>query len=516
MKYFDHKSALRAEKSIIHELKAVKWEDIEKELGIKDYSSLTEEELKKFVEIKTECERREKEYGILYYEPQQYRKDGSETYQQAFHKDDRKIRLILGGNQTGKTEAAVAEGIWIALGIHPWKKIPIPNKGRVIASDLDKGIGEVIGAKYEKMMPKKEIRRIVKYSGGQMKKIFLHNGSTIEFLSYEQDTKSFEGWVGNWAQWDEPPPKDKYIATLRGLMRYKGIMWLAMTPLNEPWIYDDLYLRATQDSKDLGVYNWDIRDNKYLTIEEIEEFEKNLSDDEKEARLHGKFRHLSGLIYKQFDQVHRIKSFEIPKDWTRYCAMDYHPRVPCAILWCAVDPNGIVYFYDEFWIDKTIKTISEGIVAKETEQKVVPKGRVIDSLSATPDRITGSSPQREFLKCGKELNHSLTFRSSDKHWILGKNTVDEYLKVINGKPGVYFFEDKVPRTINSMTHYQWDEYAGTRNDGAVKEKPAKKYAHFADCVRYLLVMRPSYRQDIPREYANQKEYEGHEYTGYRT
>lgn len=494
----------------IGDIEAIRWEEIEKTFP--DLSSLKEKELQKLIILKDECTRRKKEYGILYYKPQKYKKNGEYAYQEAFHKDSNKIRLIFGGNQSGKTESAVAEGIMLSLGIHPYNKMPIPNKGRVIAQDLDKGIGEVIGAKYSKLLPVSEIRRITKYSGGQMKKIYLKNASTIEFLSYEQDTKAFEGWTGHWAQFDEPPPREKYIATLRGLMRFKGVLWMAMTPLHEPWIYDELYLEATETSKNIGLYDFDIRDNKYLTEEEILTFEKSLSEDEKDARLHGKFRHLSGLIYKSFCEKHRTKSFEIPEDWTRYCAMDYHPRVPCAILWAAVDPEGTVYFYDELWIDKNIKEISEAIISKENKDKI--RLRVIDSISATPDRITGSSPQREFLKCGQGLGGSLAFRSSDKDWILGKNAVDEYLKIINGKSGVYFFEDRVPHTIKSITRYQWDEYAGTRNDGAIKEKPAKKYAHFADCVRYILVMRPSYRRDVPREISSSVHGHANKITGY--
>jgi phage terminase large subunit-like protein len=515
-KIFQHRDNIK--KSNLKDIEAIKWEDIEKELKIEDYSSLTEVELEKLVKIKADCERRREEYGILYYEPQVKKHDGKEEYQEAFHKDGHKIRLILGGNQTGKTEAAVAEGIWITLGIHPYKKIDIPNKGRVIAADLDKGIEEVIHTKYKKLMPPSEIRKISKYSGGQLKKIYLKNGSTIEFLSYEQDVKVFEGWTGNWVQFDEPPPRSIFVATMRGLMRYAGIAWLALTPLSEPWIYDDLYLPGMKNDEKINIYNWDILDNKYLTKEEVEDFEKRLNSDEKAARLRGKFKHLSGLIYKKFGKEHIIKSFKIPSDWTRYCAMDYHSRVPCAILWAAVDPEGTVYFYDELWIDKNIPEISEAIASKE-EENGVSRIRLIDSLSATPDRITGRSPQREFLRCGQELGHSLAFRSSDKSWNVGKNTVDEYLTIINDKAGAYFFEDKVSNCITGMTHYQWDEYAGTRNYGIKKETPAKAFSHFPDCVRYILITRPSYQREIVQ---NEEEDNFHEnnfkmnpLTGYR-
>lgn len=46
------------------------------------------------------------------------------------------------------------------------------------------------------------------------------------------------------------------------------------------------------------------------------------------------------------------KPFPIPLDWTRYYAVDPHPRVPHAHLWCAVDPYGERWYYREFWPSK--------------------------------------------------------------------------------------------------------------------------------------------------------------------
>ncbi len=331
----------------------------------------------------------------------------------------------------------------------------------------------------------------------------------------------FEGWVGNHCSGDEPMPQDKYVACLRGLIRRNGIIWIAATPLSQPWMYDEIYLKAGPGENQPDVFDWcDMSMNKYLLPEQIKYFSDRCPDDEKEARLHGKFKHLSGLIYKEFSQEHRVKSFPIPEDWTRYCAMDYHPRTPCAVVWIAVGPDNTAYLYDELWIDKTIGEITQAIIVKEKEAKGFIRRRWIDSISATPSRmyIAGSlekqlhaSPQREFLFEGKRCGAVLNFLSAHKEWHLGKNIVNEYLKIKNGKAGVYFFEDKVPKTISAFQHYLWDEYAGTEDTGN-KESPAKKWSHFPDCVRYILVNRPGYWRRIP-----EKDYDypkANSYTGY--
>jgi len=504
---------------MIEQIEAIKFSDVIADLGCPvnmteekkiDWlnKKLSNDEMAKLCEIKADIEQRKKEFAILYYEPQ--------PHQEPFHLSNKKVRLISGANQSGKSICASIEGIQISLGIHPTKKIPVPNKGRVIATDLQKGIGENITEQYDKYCSWGEVARIKRYPGGQMAKIFYKNGSTVDFLSYEQKTEIFEGWIGHWAQFDEPPPRDKYIATMRGLMRYKGLCWIAMTPLTEPWIYDEIYTQGGPEEHQPDVWTFDERDNIYISDEEKKDFASRLTPDEKEARLHGRFKHLSGLIYKIFSpEIHCVKSFPIPEDRTRYVAMDYHPRTPCAVLWIAVDPHGRAYVYDELEIDKTIKEISDAIKVKEGKDHI--RVRFIDPLSATPDRITGRSAQREFLR----PPNGLAFRSATKTWVIGKNAVEEYLKLDKeGQPGIYYFRDKVPKCISGFLHYQWDEYAGTRE--GEKETPRKKYAHFPDCTRYILVTRSNYKKEIRERKVGipmalrelRKEDRGHKYTGY--
>jgi len=455
-------------------IKPVRFDDIVSGMG--DLSLLSDNELARLCEIKGELESRERDYGIVYYK--------AFPHQEPFHKSEKKVRMVFGANQSGKSICSTAEGIMLSLGIHPYSKMRVPNKGRVVANDIKKGLGEVICTLYNQYLPMSEVKRIKKYPGGEMSKIEYRNGSQVDFLTYEQDTKAFEGWTGDWVQWDEPMPREKYIASLRGLMRWKGITWGAMTPLSEPWIYDEIYTQAGVGADRPDIFNFDIMDNPTLSKEEIDDFASKLTADEREARLHGRFKHLSGLVFKELKPaIHFVEPFDIPKSWTRYCAMDYHSRMPCAMIWVAVDPKGVCYVYDELWIDKTVSEISTVIKAKEDGDVI--RARFIDSISATPDRITGTSPQREFSR------HGLHFRSSTKNWVLGLNACREYLRLgTDGQPGIYFFRQRADQCIRSMERYQWSEYSDDRE--GEKESPKKKFAHFPDCVRYILVMRPSF------------------------
>ena len=39
-----------------------------------------------------------------------------------FHKSKKRNRWVFGGNRTGKTECGAVEVVWLARGVHPYKK----------------------------------------------------------------------------------------------------------------------------------------------------------------------------------------------------------------------------------------------------------------------------------------------------------------------------------------------------------------------------------------------------------
>lgn len=465
-------------------VEAITFDEFVKENNI-CFEALSVEQLNTLLQYKYELEDRQKNYGICYYKPQ--------PYQQKFHDSFKKIRLMLGGNQVGKTECGVAEDIRIALAmdntIEKLKCRP-PYRIRVAANDLDKGVQETLVPKYEKLLPYDCIDRISKYSGGQWKKLTFKNKSTIEFLSYEQETKLYEGWTGHYAHFDEPPPQDKYTATVRGLMRFDGKLSITATPLNEPWIYDEIYLPGMKGNKDIDIFEVSLFDNIYLTEKARQFFISQIPEEEKDARVYGKFKHLTGLVYKDFCAKHIMRSFEIPKNWVRICAMDYHSQKDCVMVWVAIDEKDRAFVYDELVTGGTVKDIAEKIVAKEQETGGAAEYRFIDSISATPDRISGRNAQREFGAEGIRLNWPLSFRSSTKNFVVGKNAVCEYLKLVDGEPSIYFFGDKCPQLISCMGKYVWSE---PDKKNAVRERPKKVYDDLPDALRYALVLRIKYK-----------------------
>lgn len=440
--------------------------------------------------------------------------------QEIFHKSPCSTRAIFGGNRSGKTTAGIVEFLWHMTGIYPkWypedQRFDGPVKGRIAAQDFQKGVGEVIIPAIEEWLDMGLVKKKFRNPLGIPVKWQLKAGSVFDILTYEQNTEQFEGWKGHVAWFDEPPPREKYVATLRGLVDYRGRNWLTLTPLTQAWIYDEIYTKA--DNKTICAVTTDIRDNSveeggYLTEAAIKEFESILTDDEKEARLHGRFMHLSGILYKEFDTMYSVcEPPRIRPDWTRYFCIDPHDRTPCACLWLAVDPDGNHWVYDELWLkDMDLEQIAHCIHAQEGD--LPPRFRFIDPAMDKDNALAGGfNTRKELAKHGIFCQRANT----DKH--LGKSRIKKALKPAY----VNRLKTEVPQlrvsrectqTIYEFQHYVWGE---RKHDSGMTEKnePKKANDHFMDCLRYIYNAGPVYIQ--PEREDEEIVYEG-EYTKHPT
>ena len=159
-----------------------------------------------------------------------------------------------------------------------------------------------------------------------------------------------------------------------------------MTPLSDSaWIYDELILK---ESKKRGIVYADVEANckqhgvrGFLEHSDIEQMVAEYTEDEREARASGKFMHLAGLVYKEFDEnVHLIEPFELNDNYTLYCALDPHPRTPHAVMWLAVDNQGTKFIVDELFVEGSPEELAGKIKAKESQFQIKVKKRIIDPI----------------------------------------------------------------------------------------------------------------------------------------
>lgn len=431
--------------------------------------------------------------------------------QQEFHESSAKIRFLSGGNRSGKTEGGVAEDIMHATGLYPdWYpqglRLNAHNRGRVVVTDFDQG-GAVFEEKLWKWLPRDlaaEVHRTVK---GALKKLVVRHvdggNSVIEILTHEQDDMVFEGWSGHWAHFDEPPPREKFIATLRGLIDFKGRCWLTLTPISEPWLYDEFVSKSDTD-KELFFISVDIRDNPFLDEEYILWYESKLTEDEKEARLHGRFRHLTGLVYKVFDpSVHVIPNsyLNIDPKWPKFFVCDPHDRKPHFGIWATVDPLGRIWIIGEIKEPGTLEEFSKKVLHREAENHWRVDCRIGDpNKMRTPSAMNGLTFQQEFSIHGLHFIVDVNDDIALGHLsVAGKLSWDKSKELSStNAPKLYFLRDTTREAVRYMQMYVWDEWRGAGKDAKdQKEKPKDKFKDFPDCIRYLVMFNPAYSEDEP-------------------
>lgn len=391
------------------------------------------------------------------------------------------------------------------LGYRPWlaeddvnywiRRAKNPIKIRVCGEDLRNHIMGVLIPKFHQWMPKAELKEVRRNPQGVETLWMTRNGSTAEFMSYEQDSEKFEGWDGDFVWFDEPPTYAIYIACFRGLVDRGGKMIFTMTPLKEPWIKEKLWDKAKDKDSDIGGFVFTTFDNigYGLTEKNVRAFEKELNEDEKTARLYGQFIHLSGRIYKEFNYTtHVIEAFKIPSNWPVYEAIDPHPRTPHAVLWVAVGPDGTKYVVDELFREGVISDIATYIKAKRTVNGYHVKSTLIDPSACTPNPVNGVNVQSEFAK-----NGVYTIKAS-KEMTAGISAVKEALELKFGKSSLYVFNN-CKETIREFDYYVWDEYVGrNREKKEAPNSPRDKDDHMMECLYRIILFRPKFRSRISK------------------
>ena len=436
--------------------------------------------------------------------------------QKEFHMAPHKTRCWFGGNRSGKSRGGCQEALMRSTGIYPsWYpenlKTSIPNKGRIIVSDFAKGWAENVEPYIKRFLPNHLIKSQKKNHEGYVTQIELMNGSKFDICTWEQDQNVFEGWSGHWAWFDEPPPRDKYIATTRGLIDFKGKAWLTLTPLSEPWMWDELVCKA---GKNIFVLTSDSYDNPYVPQEEIKTFEEGLRPEEKEARIHGKFLHLTGLVYKAFDRNIHCKELDLSnpesvyskmdKSW--YFILDPHDRRPHCGIWAFVNPQEKRFIaYELFYESDNLTDLCTYILAFEKTHRI-PSSDVIrigdPNKMETPTAVTGLKLKVEFLMHDDRLAF---ITNVDDNIQVGHMAVKEALSYNKNKPvdtlnspAIYFNNyETIPHVIEMFQKYIYQEWKGAFKDSKnPKEAPKDLNKDMPDCVRYFLMFNPTYIGDF--------------------
>ena len=221
-----------------------------------------------------------------------------------------------------------------------------------------------------------------------------------------------------------------------------------------------------------------------------------LTGPRKQRLRFGRWVQAEGVVYEGWDAaIHLIDRFPIPADWPRYWSIDFGYNNPFVCQFWAVDPDGRLYLYREFY--RTGKLVQDAALELL---------RVVGALqpgAASPDWSRASEPRPREVLCDHDAEDQatldrhlkMTTRKAFKDVSPGIQAVAARLrKAGDGRPRLFVLRDarmhrpdpalveakKPTCTAEEIDGYVWDT-GNRRKDG---EAPLKVDDHGMDAMRY--------------------------------
>ncbi len=409
----------------------------------------------------------------------------------AFHKCKKRNRWVFGGNRSGKTECGAVEAVWMARGIHPYRKNRPDVFGWVVSltAQVQRDVAQ---KKILHYLRPDWIADIVMQSGkkdaperGVVDQIAVKNVfggiSVIGFRSCDQGREKFQGSSLDFVWFDEEPPEDIYTECLMRVVDKCGEIFGTMTPLKGlTFVYRDIYLNQ-KHNPEVWYEFMEWADNPFLSKKEIALLENTMDETILQARRYGKFCTREGLVYPEFDEsVHVIEPFDVPKEWQDTLSIDPGLHNPLSAHWYAVDYDGNVYVVAEHYragedVDFHARALHE--ISERLGWKRDGKGRIsvlIDSAAGQRTLSSAKSVSELFYERDILVNPRV-----NKDVFGGIARVKSYLNSKNGLPNLYIFSC-CTNMIREFKGYFWGS----------GESPEKKDDHAMDELRYYLMTRP--------------------------
>lgn len=287
-------------------------------------------------------------------------------YQGEWFESEAQIKLILAGNQVGKTLCLIIRVLILGLGILPVslggkrgaQPVPESRKGIqiLLAGESAKAVKKTFVTKLEHFLKPEWVVKTKAGKEGFVEEYKLITGATITIWSYAQHASTWEGPQWNFAGFDEPPKKSHFAATQRGTMKRQGEIWVTATPLKEEWMQDDLIEPAQDPTSDLyeqaDYFRVDMHanckehNNGYIPHDRIMAYLATLSPDERAAREHGIFMARTGLelMYVRED-THVVPDWDVTADIPIVEVIDPSLKRGIWCGWFAFKPDNTVDWF---------------------------------------------------------------------------------------------------------------------------------------------------------------------------
>ena len=261
------------------------------------------------------------------------------------------------------------------------------------------------------------------------------------------------------------------------------------------WI-DDRFRKPMIEGKQDPEYHFidsSTYDNPYLPADYIPTLLAQYPEEMRKRYVDGRWDAFENQIYTEFDRkIHVIKPFDIPKGWERVVAVDHGMINPTAAVWAAIDFDGNVFVYDEYYEPGIVSQHAKEILHKTGDQEI--------SLWVI-DPSTGAKTREKDGMAWSVLeeyeDYGLYFVPGNNAKLAGINRVKEFFKPRDDRrhpitkqtpaPQLYIMQHCI-NLLQELPQYQWRKL-GTLGQRNSPEQPRDFNDHALDALRYLIMSR---------------------------
>jgi hypothetical protein len=254
-------------------------------------------------------------------------------------------------------------------------------------------------------------------------------------------------------------------------------------------MYDTIYIPGMNNpDSHISVVEVEMWENPHLGKEEIQEFLDSLPEEDRDARIKGKFTRRGGIIYKAFSKIHIIESLsEIDPRAELYASMDHGFNNPTCWLWHLVDPDGnITTFAEHYEREMTVEEHAAQVHLINKSIGREPGLYIGDPAIAQRNATTGASIQTEYAQ------HGIYITLGSNEVLAGINKVNQYLAHGPGKPPRWHVTRNCENLIKEKQKYRWKTWASKNSErqNNAYDVPHKKDDHAMDAERYFFTIMP--------------------------